>query len=163
MSYQNIPRYDFGALWDVAQSPSFLELARRLGIAPRQLYRWAHYGIPDDRADALAVALGHVPYRIWPEWLRGSGTEVRDWVAETAAERARRREEEQARRRAARTTIQKVEKAEKVKRQAKAERLAPRVCEHCGWGFVPKNIAQRFCRMRCAEDARSSASRTVSR
>lgn len=56
--------------------PELLELsdarvvARMLGRHPRELYRWGQDGgVPDSQADRVAVALGVLPFVIWPAWL----------------------------------------------------------------------------------------------
>ena len=45
------------------------ELARRTGEHPRQVQRWKHRGIPLERADSMAIALGLHPAEVWgDEW-----------------------------------------------------------------------------------------------
>ncbi|MCA1569327.1 MAG: hypothetical protein LC798_03185 [Chloroflexi bacterium] len=100
------PRYDFGPLWEAAAAPSFIELARRLGLHSRQLYRYAHRGVTDGAADRLAVRLGFVPYLLWPEWLAGEGSEaVQDWVTITAERRRQQEDEAMERRRIAKAAL----------------------------------------------------------
>lgn len=44
------------------------EMARATGTNPRQWYEWRRVGVLVDRADALAVALGHHPAELWLDW-----------------------------------------------------------------------------------------------
>lgn len=43
-------------------------LALSLGVARRQVQRWAHRGLTVAQADVAAVALGLHPAEIWPGW-----------------------------------------------------------------------------------------------
>lgn len=53
------------------QGRSIAGLARTIGIDNAQLHRWKRSGIPADRADHIAVALGRLPFEIWPDWYAG--------------------------------------------------------------------------------------------
>ena len=45
------------------------ELARQTGVHVRQVQRWKHSGIPLERADSMAIALGLHPAEVWgDEW-----------------------------------------------------------------------------------------------
>mgnify|MGYP003649779765 CR=1 FL=1 len=53
--------------------PSAADYARECGVTPRTWKRWVSQGgVPDSKADRLAVTLGHHASRIWPEWLMNS-------------------------------------------------------------------------------------------
>lgn len=65
-------RFDFGRIERLVEAESMLELTRRLGINPRQVYRWRSYGVQWSRADQMACALGLHPGDIWPEWWEAS-------------------------------------------------------------------------------------------
>lgn len=43
-------------------------LADLVGVAPRSVHRWSIEGVPLNRADEVAVALGVHPSAIWPQW-----------------------------------------------------------------------------------------------
>lgn len=61
--------YSFRRLLDVAwPSTSIMEVSRILGIHPRQLHRWLHYGLTERQADTLAIAAGLHPSLVWPDW-----------------------------------------------------------------------------------------------
>lgn len=48
-----------------------VDMATALGLAPhsrRNVYRWRTTGVDYWTADSLAVALGKMPWDIWPEW-----------------------------------------------------------------------------------------------
>lgn len=52
------------------------QVAERLGINERQVYRLRHIGLTADAADQLAVRLGHHPVEVWPsEWLQVEWTD----------------------------------------------------------------------------------------
>lgn len=44
------------------------EVARNAALPLRTVVRWAKDGIPRERADQLAVALGAHPSEIWSNW-----------------------------------------------------------------------------------------------
>ena len=44
------------------------QVAERLGVAERQIYRYRHTGLAAEAADRLAVRLGHHPSEIWSGW-----------------------------------------------------------------------------------------------
>lgn len=66
-------RYPFGALEVLARCESPRVLAERLGVNERQVFRWRVYGVTEEQADRLAVAVGFHPWSIWPE-LADDGT-----------------------------------------------------------------------------------------
>jgi transposase-like protein len=43
-------------------------LARALGCDRVQVSRWRKHGMALDTADRVAVAVGHHPWEVWPEW-----------------------------------------------------------------------------------------------
>jgi hypothetical protein len=43
-------------------------LAERLGVSRRTINRWVRDGIPVEYSDDAAVALGLLPYEVWPDW-----------------------------------------------------------------------------------------------
>lgn len=49
--------------------PTVVEIGGRLGIDPRQVYRWRVSGVTSEQADRISVAMGLLPYEVWPEWL----------------------------------------------------------------------------------------------
>ena len=62
-------RLPFRPLADVAGRLPLGELAKSLGVAARTVHRWrATDTVPPMAADRAAVALGHHPAEIWPEW-----------------------------------------------------------------------------------------------
>lgn len=139
------PRYDAAVLFDVAGPVSISGLAGLLGVHRRQLYRWLHEGVTDQSADHVAVALGRVPYALWPEWIGGTGSEaVTDVVVARQRVAEDRRAAEAERRREAKKTIA-------------AAVIPDRECGFCGGRFTPKHQCQRFCRMACSEGSRNTA------
>lgn len=62
-------RYPFEPLESFVGAPSVLTFAERLGIDPRQVYRWRERGVTAEQADALAVRAGAISYEIWPQIL----------------------------------------------------------------------------------------------
>ena len=43
--------------------------AARLGVGPKQLYRWRENGLTWVAADRVAIRLGVHPVLLWPEWV----------------------------------------------------------------------------------------------
>ena len=43
-------------------------IADRLHINRTTIHRWQHAGIPEDRADRVALQLGSHPAILWPAW-----------------------------------------------------------------------------------------------
>lgn len=48
--------------------PPMAQLARRVGVHPRQLYRWRDDGLSDAHADRAATVIGLHPALVWPDW-----------------------------------------------------------------------------------------------
>lgn len=47
------------------------QVAERLGVAERQVYRYRHTGLTTEAADRLAVRLGRHPAELWPtQWMQ---------------------------------------------------------------------------------------------
>jgi hypothetical protein len=144
------PRYSFRPVGDLLGPIPVTEMARRLKVDRRSVYRYMHNGIPDQSADRLAVQLGWVPYAMWPEWLAitlrpdVAMPPVEDWLEACREVHAERQVAERRRYVRAKTTIA----------RARLE-LAPKPCEWCSGSFEPKHPSQRFCRMGCSEASRS--------
>lgn len=64
-------RYDPAPFFSRAEAMgvSISELARRLRCDRVTLQRYREKGIPEDRADAYAFALGVMPHDLWSEWI----------------------------------------------------------------------------------------------
>lgn len=43
--------------------------ALKLGVTARQVKRWVNIGLDLWQADRASIAVGVVPYEVWPEWL----------------------------------------------------------------------------------------------
>lgn len=48
--------------------PAKSALARTTRVTRRTIQRWANNGVPYDKADLIAVALGHHPNELWPNY-----------------------------------------------------------------------------------------------
>jgi hypothetical protein len=44
------------------------ELGRQLGVHRTAVQHWKKRGVPEDRADEIAVKLGCHPCELWPGW-----------------------------------------------------------------------------------------------
>lgn len=44
------------------------DLARTIGIDRAQVQRWKRVGLTPPAADRVAIALGHHPFELWPDW-----------------------------------------------------------------------------------------------
>lgn len=89
-------RYDPAPFFSRAEAMgvSISELARRLRCDPVTLRRYREKGIPEDRADAYAFALGVMPHDLWDEWFADAiAEEERARRAKAAAKRRRQRRE----------------------------------------------------------------------
>lgn len=63
------PRYEFEPLARAAGGGSARDLAERLGVTSRTIFRWKADGIPDVQADRAAIAIGQHPALLWPtDW-----------------------------------------------------------------------------------------------
>jgi len=60
-------RFPFEPLAAFACSSTIKVLASRIGVSRRTLHRWAVEGVPVERADRAAIALGTHPACPWPE------------------------------------------------------------------------------------------------
>ena len=61
--------YSYDALVAAAGTDNVTELAVMTGLSQRVMFRAKAAGrITDESADRVAVALGHHPAEIWPEW-----------------------------------------------------------------------------------------------
>lgn len=65
-----VERYPLGPLEALRGAPGPKELALRLGVVPRTVFRWKHERIDWLTADRLAVQAGFHPVSVWPEWGR---------------------------------------------------------------------------------------------
>ena len=66
-------RFPMSALVAAAKVDSVVELARRFGVARRQMHRYvAGGGVPECAVDRLAVACGLHPGEVWAEWFEGA-------------------------------------------------------------------------------------------
>lgn len=61
-------RFPLEPLRRALASSTMVELALRLGVDRRQVYRWAHYGLTDMQADEAAIRCGLHPAIVWPDW-----------------------------------------------------------------------------------------------
>lgn len=61
-------RWPLAPLLDAAGHPPVHDLATRVGVTSRTVWRWHHTGLTDTQADHAAIALGYHPANIWIEW-----------------------------------------------------------------------------------------------
>jgi hypothetical protein len=84
-------RFPLAPLLDI--EPNVSELARQTRIHPRQFSRYRETGIPEFKADYIAIMLGRHPVEIWDNWL---DDELETQKHIEAARKERRRETKRA-------------------------------------------------------------------
>lgn len=62
------PRFPTGPLEDLVDADRLRAAVGRLGVK-RQWYRWRLAGLPERRADELAVEVGLHPAEVWADWI----------------------------------------------------------------------------------------------
>jgi hypothetical protein len=64
------PRFPLDPLLELVTDGPWLvsDVARRLGVTPRAVYRWMADGVPLASADWAACRLGRHPGTIWSDW-----------------------------------------------------------------------------------------------
>lgn len=101
------PRYDMGPVLDqLPPGATISAMARKTGIAARQIHRWMREGVPFWSADRLATRFYRMPGELWPEWDRGESSPVIiDWTERRQREAAERLAAERAQRAAVAATL----------------------------------------------------------
>ncbi len=61
-------RWPVEPLITAAGSPPASELAARIGVSARTIWRWHHNGLTDEQADRAAIAIDQHPAIIWDHW-----------------------------------------------------------------------------------------------
>ncbi len=65
---KNAIRWPIAPLLTATGHPPATQLAARIGVSVRTIWRWHHTGLDDCQADRAAVALGFHPANIWTTW-----------------------------------------------------------------------------------------------
>lgn len=60
-------RLSFAPVEQRVADPNVSGLARRFKVPREAIYRWRRCGLTVERADELAVLVGHHPAELWPE------------------------------------------------------------------------------------------------
>lgn len=62
-------RYALADLEALIGWPTASQLAQVIGCSTREVVRWRTQGLPEKRADELAIRFGFHPALVWPDWL----------------------------------------------------------------------------------------------
>lgn len=71
-NYVGERRFPVAALLVASGAASVTELAKDCQMTRRQMCRYVAAGVPESRADAIAVRLGLHPGEVWAEWFEGA-------------------------------------------------------------------------------------------
>ncbi len=61
-------RWPLDPLLAATGHPPANQLATRIGVNVRTIWRWHHNGLTCQQADRAAIALNYHPANIWPTW-----------------------------------------------------------------------------------------------